>query len=174
MAGHPRDVEPAPRWLRLTSVVLLVAFCALIAIITFWPGPPDPDGQQSLKLFLQTAYRHGLPTWVTYGKIEFGANILMFVPVGLFGALSLTRAHWLIVPAALAASTVIELVQGGIPERVGSLRDVVGNTMGALIGYVLACLVLRVVRSRAGRRAAHSDVRTAGSPTAPSRISKET
>ena len=63
----------------------------MVAIITFWPGPPDPDGQQALRTSCATPHLHGLPRWITFDKIEFGANILMFVPIGLFGALALPR-----------------------------------------------------------------------------------
>ena len=39
-------------------------------------------------------------------------------------------------------SLAIEITQAsGLPERVGTPRDVIANSLGALIGYLLACLV---------------------------------
>jgi len=147
------------------STGLLVAFCAIVAIITFWPGPPDPDGQLALKDFLRQAYTHGLPTWITFGKIEFGANVVMFMPIGLFGALALARARWLIVPLALAASITIEVIQATrLADRVGSPRDVVANGLGALLGLLLAELVLLVVRGRTRDRSAGGTPTIASSP----------
>jgi hypothetical protein len=144
---------PAMRRLRLVSAVLLVTFCVVVAFITFWPGPPDPDGQRALRDFLRQAYTQGLPTWITFGKIEFGSNILMFVPIGLFGALTLGRAGWLIVPAAAAASAAIEIIQAArLPERVGTPRDVLANVLGALVGYLLAVLIVLGARRRTRRR----------------------
>lgn len=141
--------DPALRRLQLWSAVLLVAVCAVIAFITFWPGPPDPDGQRALREFLRQAHQRGLPLWITFGKIEFGSNMLMFVPIGLFGALALPRARWLILPAAVGLSALIEIVQAlSLPERDGSLRDVVSNGLGAVIGYLLARVVIWTARRR--------------------------
>ncbi len=149
------DPGPAstPRWVRVTAAALLVTFCAVVAVITFWPGPPDPDGQRALRAFLEDAHLHGLPLWISFGKVEFGANILMFVPIGFFGALVLPRLRALIVPAALLASVAIESLQAfRLPDRVGTPRDVLANGIGALAGYLLAAAVLSGMRRRDRRR----------------------
>jgi glycopeptide antibiotics resistance protein len=146
--------QSALRWLRVISWLLLLIASAIVAKITFSAGPPDPDGQLALQEFLLRAYQHGLPTWITFAAIEFAANILMFIPIGFFGALCLPRFRWLIIPVAIAASTAIELIQSTrLPERVGTPRDVVANTLGAAIGmvtaYLLVALVQRMARTRA-------------------------
>ena len=144
-----RSTTPPLRGLRWVSAGLLVAFLAAVAVITFTPGTPDVNGQRDLIAFLVRAHAQGLPQWVTFGKVEFGANVLMFVPIGLFGALALPRARWLIVPAAVAMSAVIEAVQAAdLPARVGTPRDVVANGVGALIGYLVATVVLAEVHRR--------------------------
>ncbi|HEY5116179.1 MAG TPA: VanZ family protein [Nakamurella sp.] len=144
-----RSTTPPLRGLRWASAGLLVAFLAVVAVITFTPGPPDADGQRDLIAFLVRAHAQGLPQWVTFGKVEFGANVLMFVPIGLFGALALPRARWLIVPAGVALSVVIEAVQAAdLPARVSTPRDVVANGIGALLGYLLATVVLAEVHRR--------------------------
>ena len=80
----------------------------------------------------------------------------MFVPIGLFGALALPPPRWLIVPAAIMGSLAIEITQAsGLPQRVGTPRDVIANSLGALIGYLLACLVIRSVERSARRRSAY-------------------
>ncbi len=145
----------ALRRLRAVSIALLIGFCIAVAVITFWPGPPDPDGQRALKVFLLRAHMNGLPLWITFGKVEFGANVVMFLPIGFFGALALARLRWVVVPAALLASVAIEAVQAArMPQRVGTPRDVVANALGALCGYLLALLVLRFIRRRLRRKAA--------------------
>jgi len=156
MVSPTRDREPALRLIRIWSMVLLATVVIVVAIITFSPGPPDPSGQQALRSFLDHAHLHGLPRWISFNKIEFGSNILMFVPIGLFGSLALPPPRWLIVPAAIMGSLAIEITQAsGLPQRVGTPRDVIANSLGALIGYLLACLVIRSVERSARRRSAY-------------------
>jgi VanZ family protein len=158
MPRHTRSSELPLRRLRVVSAVLLVTFGLVVTIITFWPGPPDPDGQHALRDFLQHAYTRGLPRWITFDLIESGANVLMFLPIGFFGALALARARWLIVPAAVCASAIIETVQAvRMPERVGTPDDVIANGLGALLGYLLALVVIAIIRSRMRRRPAAVD-----------------
>ena len=144
-----RSTTPQLRGLRWVSAGLLLAFLVVVAVITFTPGPPDPDGQRDLVALLARAHAQGLPLWVTFGKLEFSANVLMFVPIGLFGALALPRARWLVVPAAVALSAVIEAVQAvDLPARVSTPRDVIANGVGAFIGYLVAKVVLAEVHRR--------------------------
>ena len=56
------------------------------------------------------------------------------------------RRRWLIVPIAAAASVVIEVYQAlRLPERVGSVGDVVANTLGTPIGLLLALVVIALL-----------------------------
>lgn len=83
------------------------------------------------------------------GWIEFGANILMFVPLGFLLTL-LLRHHWYGVLLALALSAGVEIAQIVIPSRQPSLRDIIANVLGAALGAALAWFfVLRRERSRA-------------------------
>lgn len=141
-------------WLRAISAVLLVAVIITVAVITFRQSPPDPEGQRELSAWLRRAHLHGLPEWITLAVVEFAANVVMFAPIGFFGALVFRRRHWLIVPIAAAASVVIEIYQAlRLPERVGSVGDVVANTLGATIGLLLAMAVVVVLNRRTARSA---------------------
>jgi VanZ family protein len=154
MADPTPHGQLAVRWMRVISWVLLLSASAIVAKITFSAGPPDPEGQLALQEFLLRGYQQGLPTWITFGKIEFAANVLMFIPIGFFGALCLPRFGWLIIPIATAASTGIEIMQSTrLPDRVGTPRDVAANTLGAIIGFFIAYLLVALVRRVARRRA---------------------
>ncbi|WP_461476544.1 VanZ family protein [Microbacterium sp. HJ5] len=83
------------------------------------------------------------------GWIEFGANILMFVPLGLLLTL-LLRNHWYGVVLALVLSAGVELAQIVIPSRQPSLRDIVANVLGAAVGAALAWIF--VLRRRQAHR----------------------
>ncbi len=129
---------------RVRARVLLGVFAVALALIAFWPSPVDRGASGLL-----AAISDAVPV-LTYGRIEFSANVLLFVPWGWWAARGWPRWHGWVVPAALTISILIEVVQGAaLSERTASAADVVANTSGAALGWVLA----RAARS--GRRAAH-------------------
>ncbi|GGI05306.1 VanZ family protein [Egicoccus halophilus] len=122
----------------------LLWFAAGIAVgaivtLTLFPGSPAP--------FLWAADRLA-PRGVEPGELAFVLNVALFVPVGLvLGLASRPRLLWL----APAASVMIELTQWLVPQRQPNVWDVVANTGGALLGYVVGALVLRLLqRARDG------------------------
>ena len=147
---RPPEARPPHRGLRWASAGLLVTFLLIIAVITLSPVRPDEGGQIALARFIILGHRRdGLPLWITFGRVEFAANVAMLLPIGFFGALTLTRARWLIVPAAIAGSAVVEVAQAlALPARDGTPRDVISNGLGALLGYLIACAFLRSVGRR--------------------------
>jgi glycopeptide antibiotics resistance protein len=136
-------------WLIVTARVLAAVTVVVIALIVFTPGPPDASGQQWLRMWLDQVHRTWMPGWITFGLVEFCANVLLFAPLGLFGALSLRERRWRVLPLLAAASGVIELVQRlALPQREASWLDVLANVIGAAAGYGLALLVARASQRR--------------------------
>ena len=85
--------------------------------------------------------------WFGSGWIEFGANILMFVPLGFLLTL-LFRRPWVGVALALALSAAAEVAQIAIPSRQPTIRDILANAAGAALGAGIAwLLVLRRERA---------------------------
>ena len=85
-------------------------------------------------------------------RVEFLANIGLFVPVGVFVLLLFgSRLWWVAVLGGIALTSAIETAQRSIPGRVSDPRDVVANSAGAVIGVVLA-LVLTLPSSLRRRR----------------------
>ena len=67
---------------------------------------------------------------------EFGANILLFVPLGVLLTLIL-RDRALVLPIAIVLTLAIESVQGVLLDRrTPSELDMVANTAGACIGLL--------------------------------------
>lgn len=86
--------------------------------------------------------------WITFDLLEFTANIVLFVPAGLLGALWLGRRWWLAIPIGLAISAGIETTQGlALAGRVADVRDLVSNTTGTVVG-ALAIAATRRIRRR--------------------------
>jgi len=72
------------------------------------------------------------------------ANVLLFVPVALLFALTAPRVPgvvvWLVCTATSAAVETAQLI---LPGRESTVRDVVLNSTGALIGVLLHIFVSR-------------------------------
>ncbi|WP_247647374.1 VanZ family protein [Arthrobacter sp. E3] len=133
------------------AFILAVVYFAALAGILFWPSPVDRPIDGALMQLIEWLHNHGVPKWfIGYRKIEFAANILLFVPFGIVVALRLPRRlWWLVVLIAAASSTAVELAQGiFLPARVPALSDVVANTSGAFIGAVLVLSVWSLHRCR--------------------------
>ncbi|MTD16990.1 hypothetical protein GIS00_23935 [Nakamurella sp. YIM 132087] len=160
----PDGVADPNRTARRCCTVLLLLVLAFIGWIVLKPGPPAGVAQLGLRGYLWHGGRHGLPSWVSFDFVESLANVIMFVPLGLFGALAVPRMQWLVWPACTALSGVIETLQALLlPGRYGMVEDVVVNSLGALIGVLLAVPVLvsrrrRYRRAAAGRRSAKDRV----------------
>ena len=82
-------------------------------------------------------------------RVEFVLNVLMIVPAAMLVSLVFPRHPWAnwVVYGFVAGSTV-EMLQGALrPLRSAQYVDVVANTLGVLIGVLLAA----VLQWRAGR-----------------------
>jgi len=71
--------------------------------------------------------------------INTGGNILLFVPWGISVALlSKKKSRFLkVVFSGFLCSVMIELIQLFLPNRWTDINDVILNTSGSIIGYVL-------------------------------------
>jgi glycopeptide antibiotics resistance protein len=115
-----------------------VVYVAVVAFIVFWPAGEMPSSSVSLLYGLSQDL--GAPVQLTPSRIEFLANVVMFVPLSLLGSLLMpqwTWSSWVVV--GYVATFSIELTQGLLlPDRSATMQDVVANTGGALIGALLA------------------------------------
>jgi VanZ family protein len=120
-----------PRWARM----LLAGYLFALTLIALWPVPVDSGAGPMLRLVGRV-----LPLF-THARIEFGANILLFVPLGILLALILTQRH-LVVPIAFLATVAIESMQAlMIDRRVPSVMDIIANVAGACLGLVIVACV---------------------------------
>ncbi|MGO2540001.1 VanZ family protein [Specibacter sp. AOP5-B1-6] len=140
------------------AILLAVAYFAVLAGILFWPSPVDRPIDSALAEIIEWLRTHGLP-FIGYRKVEFAANILLFVPFGIVAALRLPRRlWWLAVVIAAAVSGLVELAQAiFLPDRVPALSDIMANTSGAFMGALLVLFVWSVRRRRV-LRASHRTV----------------
>lgn len=135
--------------------VATLLYLAVVAWITLGPQPLDAQGSAYLYRIVDELAQHRLTAWVTYSRVEFLANVAMFVPIGVFFLLLLGRGLW---PAAIvvgvALTFFIEFVQLFLPTRVPDVRDIVANSAGATLGVIAALVITTpaALRERRARR----------------------
>lgn len=130
----------------------LAGFLAFLALVGFWPSPVDKPVQEEIAGFLFFIHNLGVPPWIGYGFVEATANVALFVPLGLLGALAFpTKPWWQIGALGLLVTGCMELGQLlFLHSRFPSLLDLATNTSGCLVG---ALLLAHVVRPRWSARA---------------------
>lgn len=138
--------------------LLTAGYLAFVGWLTLTPQPIDADDQELIGRLLEALHRRGWLETLDYDRLEFVANIGLFVPIGAFAVLLLgARWWWVAIAGCLALTAFIESAQQMIPGRVPDDRDLVANGLGGVAG-VLVMLVLtapgEVRRSRRRRAAA--------------------
>lgn len=128
-----------------------VVYLVVLAYLVWNPEPTVPSSAVwHVSHFLNQA---GIP--VSPSTAEFGLNVLLFVPMSLLGSVLIPRlsvAEW--VTVGFVASFAVELVQNFLlSSRSADAKDIVSNTLGALIGAVLARLLVAAARAQAARAA---------------------
>lgn len=122
----------------------LAVYGVMLALIAFWPVPVDRGAESVLRDMARA-----IP-FLSHGVVEFCANVVLFVPLGVLLALTLRRPAWAM-PIALIVTAAIEAGQAlFLAERTPSLGDVVANLAGAGLGIAAVLLARRRRRPRAG------------------------
>ena len=139
--------------IRRASTLAAVVFAGLLALIVLVPASSDLSSNPLVLRAIRALHRLGAPDWVTFNSIEFGANIALFVPVGMIVVLLAgARRWWLGVLVGGLASIAIEAAQMiFVTSRVASARDVLANTAGSFIGALLAAVLLAAMGARRAR-----------------------
>jgi glycopeptide antibiotics resistance protein len=131
-------------------MLLLVACIAAVLLATMWPTPLDHGYATSIDKFLSVLHRNGVPQWFGYNKLEFFANVVMFIPLGFLVTMLLPgKVWWLALVLCPALSVGIEFAQGALlSARFATVSDVIANSIGAVIGAIFAVLLRAAVHSR--------------------------
>jgi hypothetical protein len=130
---------PAPR-LSKVALAIGVAYVVVLVALTVVPTPTTSTlgiagGAFRPEAWLTTA------TWTGGWPGELLANVILFIPVGWLAARTLPLPFAIAAPLLLTVS--IEFAQLFLPGRVSDPRDLVANSVGALLGIGLARLLAR-------------------------------
>lgn len=125
-------------------LVLLTLYLATLACIGFWPTRVDGPLVAFTNDVLSTVRGIAPAAGIEYKHAESIANVILFIPLGLLGALLVPVRRWgLAALAGLTTSAAIETIQFLLlSQRTASLRDVATNTLGALLGAAAVRLAL--------------------------------
>lgn len=129
---------------------MLAAMLIPLAFVAFWPSPVDRPVQGQLTSVLQFLHRHGIPAWCNYQFMEASANVALFIPLGFVSALAFPKKRWWQISVfGLLVSCCMELIQLlFLYNRFASPLDLVTNASGAVIGSLLAALLVRRPEAR--------------------------
>ena len=136
--------------------LLTLVYLGFIGLVTLTPASDQPDYADLAGRVLARLQRYPdldpLTSRLSIERIEFLANIGLFVPLGIFLLLLVGARLWLVALAAgIVLTSMIENIQRSIPGRVSDPRDVAANSIGMVIGIGLA-LVLTLPATLRRRR----------------------
>jgi len=137
--------------------LLTGGYLLFVGWLTLTPQPIGPDQQDLVVRALDALHRRGYLESLDYTRLEFAANIALFVPVGMFLLLLFGAGGWWAAALVSFGMTIgIESAQQLIPGRGSAERDLLANGLGAVLGIAVA-LVLTLpatLRRRRLRRSA--------------------
>jgi glycopeptide antibiotics resistance protein len=139
---------------------LTIGYLGLVGLVTLTPGSEQPDYSGLAARVLARLQRYPdlapLTSRLSVERVEFLANIALFVPLGVFLLLLVgSRLWWVALAAGVVLTSMIENVQRSIPGRVSDPRDVAANSIGMVVGILLA-LVLTLPGTLRRRRERHA------------------
>ncbi|WP_438853869.1 VanZ family protein [Agromyces sp. M3QZ16-3] len=155
-----------------TAAVLLFAYAVVMLWVTLGPAPGAVSGNQARGGVLDPSIWFESDTWTIGSPTEFELNVLLFVPFGALLAFAVRGAP-AVVPAAMGAgfALLIEVAQIPMADRISDPRDLVANSLGAVIGIIVARISDAIAsipaRIKARRRAALAREATRTSPLRP-------
>lgn len=146
-------------------------YLVFVGWLTLTPQPIDANHQDLILRMLDALHRRGYVESIDYTRLEFLANIALFVPIGVFLLLLFGAGGWWVAAiGSFAMTAFIETVQRGIPGRVPDDRDLVANSIGALIGITIALVLTMPATLRRRRRRRSARARAELDPFASTRV----
>ncbi len=143
--------RPSTSGLRVGIAVALLLVCLVVVLcVTMSPTPINLGREDAIRKLLTVLHDNGVPEWFGYSKLEFTANIAMFIPLGLLIGLALPRGlGWLGLVLPPAFSACIELTQALVlSQRTATIEDVIANSLGGWIGLAAAWTIRLIVHRR--------------------------
>jgi len=126
--------------------LLTLLYLGFVGLVTLTPGSEQPDYSAWAARVLARLQRYPdldpLTSRLSVERVEFLANVGLFVPLGVFLLLLVGTRLWLVALAAgIVLTSMIENIQREIPGRVSDPRDVAANSIGMFVGIAVAVVL---------------------------------
>jgi glycopeptide antibiotics resistance protein len=141
---------------RLVLTALTAGYLWAVGWMTLRAQPYGADIATGLDRLLSWFAEHASTAWITFDRVEFAANVAMFLPLGILAVLWFgVRGWWSAIVIGALVSGAIESAQAVFLEtRVPDLRDILANTLGAALGMLLMLLLAFLLTPRRSAPAA--------------------
>ena len=154
----------------------VVGLAALVGVGVLLLLPTSALPSELMWLIVNALRDAGAPDWLTSVVLwERVLNVLLFVPLGVLGALVRPRwslGRWVVLGVVLSGA--LETAQATMPGRDASLVDVLANAAGLVLGAAVVlvtrrcgCLVLRRPCTKQRELRVTSGLRRAPAPARP-------
>ena len=146
-------------WKREIQLLLVYICIVVVTRFTFFPfskvnGEIQPLVFESAKVFPFRVNWIPFVNLLEYPEmrdilINVVGNTAMFIPLGIVwpSVYKGLDTHWKVISAGMGASFCIELLQLPFYDRVSDIDDLLLNSLGFVIGYLLYLLVRRVSKA---------------------------
>ena len=136
-----------------TARVALVGYLLFIGFTVWLPANVSAKVTGLVGVMARWVSDAGIaPYYQSAVVFEFLANVALFVPVGFLLPFAWSRLRlWQVVLIGALMSGLIESVQGLMPSRFPTISDVIANSLGTLVGGVVAVLLVLILPSRTAR-----------------------
>lgn len=145
-----RDVRRLSRGPVALLLVMGTACAGAVAALTLTPTPVAGGASRDVWAWVIVLHDRGVPTWLDATSLQWCANVVLFLPVGLVLVLAVGIRRWW--AAALGAVVLSVAVEGSqavfLPGRYADVADVLANAAGGVLGCVAGVLLVDVVRRR--------------------------
>ncbi|NDC47967.1 MAG: VanZ family protein [Micrococcales bacterium] len=153
MAEHSQVENEGKSQLSKTILrIALVAYLLILLVTSLWPTPID--GNSAVwQIIIQVMYfcqSIDWLKWVEYNQLEAIANVLLYIPLGVFLYVFLPKApFWVLLLTPAFISHLAESLQGLLlPARYSTIDDVIHNGIGGALGVLIAAGIHRLMKSK--------------------------
>jgi glycopeptide antibiotics resistance protein len=141
---------------KLLAPIALGSYLTVLIATSLWPKPVDGQGllailtSEILMFTRDISWLH----WIQYNQLEALANILLYIPLGVFLEVIWPNVWtWKLCVFPILVSVLAEGAQRlFLPDRYATVNDVIFNSMGGVLGVLIAASIRRLMKNSKSER----------------------